>query len=678
MNSPLIPPYNTPQDTVPFGQFSEADFEPAVDSAIEMAKARIAAIEKTDNPSFENTIEALEFSTLELNRVAEVFFNLNSAETNDEIQSIARQISPKLSAFGNDVLLNAGLFEKVDMVYSQKNTLDLTHEQNRLLEKTWKSFVRNGARLNDEQKTQLREIDQKLSTLGLQFGEHVLADTHAFSLHITKQNELSGLPDSAVEAAAEAAQERELEGWVFTLDYPSYMAFMTYTESSERRKELWTAFALRGNNDNDNNNVEVIREISKLRAQRAQLLGFNSHAQFVLTERMAESPETVINFLDELKSKGLDAAKSDVREVAEYAKKIDGIEELQRWDFGYYSEKLKKEKYSIDDEALKPYFVLDNVLEGAFTVAQKLYGIRFVERTDIPLYHEDVRTFEVQNEDGSLLSIFYADFHPRKGKRNGAWMTSYKSEYILNGMENRPHVSIVCNFSKPTKTKPALLTFQEVTTLFHEFGHALHGMLAEGHYPGLTGTNVYWDFVELPSQIMENWCYEPEALALFAKHYETGEIIPTEMVQKLRESATFLEGYATVRQLSFGTIDMAWHNRTEAVEGDIEAFEKAAISDLDLFPPFPGTITSTAFSHIFQGGYSAGYYSYKWAEVLDADAFESFLEEGLFNVETAKRFRKLLSSGGTVRPMDLFVEFKGREPHPEALLRRAGLLPQAS
>ncbi|NVK29149.1 MAG: M3 family metallopeptidase [Flavobacteriia bacterium] len=672
--NPLLPPYNTPDETVPFDKISNADFLPAIETGINLARERVDAIAKVENPTFENVIEALEFSSLELNRAAEVFFNLNSAETNDEIQKAAREISPKLTAFGNDVLLNADLFEKVDAVYQQRDKLNLTGEQDRLLEKTWKSFTRNGAGLPDEKKEELRKLDEQLSTLGLQFGENVLADTHAFTMHITEEADLAGLPDSVVDMAEEEAKERELEGWVFTLDYPSYMGFMTYADNRELRQKMWSAFSKRGFNENDNNNTAIVQKIAELRAQRAKLLGFKTHAEFVLAERMAEKPSTVISFLENLKEKALPAAKADVAEVANYAEEKDGISPLQRWDFGYYSEKLKKEKFDIDDEALKPYFPLQQVLYGAFTVAQKLYGISFHERNDIPKYHEEVRTFEVKNSDGSLLAMFYADFHPRKGKRNGAWMTSYRSQYKLEGKEYRPHISIVCNFSRPTKSKPALLTFQEVTTLFHEFGHALHGMLAEGTYPGLTGTSVYWDFVELPSQIMENWCYEPEALALFAKHYETGEVIPQEMVNKLRNSATYLEGYATVRQLSFGFLDMAWHNSEGNFTSDVEAFEKVVFQEMEVFPETTGSAMSTAFSHIFQGGYSAGYYSYKWAEVLDADAFESFLEEGLFNPETAKRFRKLLSSGGTVHPMDLFVEFKGKEPNPEALLRRAGLI----
>lgn len=674
MASTILPPYRTPFDCVPFDQITNDQFEPAIDESIALENERLHQISIEENPTFENVIEALEFASLELNRVAEIFFNLNSAETNDEIQKLARSISPKLSRFSNDVILNPALFEKVNLVYEGRDQLNLSPEQDRLLEKTWKSFTRNGAGLEAQQKEELRKIDEELSTLGLQFGEHVLADTQDFTLHITKLEDLNGLPESAIEAAAEAAKERELQGWVFTLDYPSYMAFMTYAENRTLRKEMWTAFGMRGNNKNDNNNLEIIRRISELRAQRAQLLGFESHAQFVLAERMAENPETVVAFLNNLQEKAFEAAVNDVQEVTLFAKQLDGIDQLERWDFGYYSEKLKKERFEIDDESLKPYFSLSNVLNGAFTIAKKLYGLTFIERTDIPKYHEEVQTFEVQNENGEFQAVFYADFHPRKGKRNGAWMTSYKGEYIVNGIQHRPHISIVCNFSRATKTKPALLTFQEVTTLFHEFGHALHGILAEGYYPSLTGTSVYWDFVELPSQIMENWCYQPEALELFAKHYETGEIIPTAIVQKIRESSTFLEGYATVRQLTFGKIDMAWHHRSEAVHGDLIEFEKSVIADLELFTPTEGMITSTAFSHIFQGGYSAGYYSYKWAEVLDAEAFESFLNEGLFNQETARRFKKLLSSGGTVHPMKLYVDFKGHEPSVDALLRRAGLL----
>ncbi len=673
-NNPLLPPYNTPFESIPFDDISTEDFLPAVEKAMELAQERINVIAAVEAPTFFNVIEELEFASLELNRIAEVFFNLNSAETNDDIQKYAREISPKLTAFGNDVMLNKALFEKVDEIYQNRSALNLSTEQDRLLDKTWKSFTRNGANLNDNQKEELRGIDEELSTLGLQFGENVLADTNDFKLHLTEKNQLAGLPEYAISMAKQAASDRELEGWVITLDYPSYMAFMTYAENRELRRELWEAFSKRGFNANDHNNSEIVQKIAQLRAKRAQLLGFDTHAHFVLTERMAQTPETVIAFLNNLKEKALPAAHADVEEVAQYAQKKDRIYPLQRWDFGFYSEKLKKEKFDVDDEALKPFFPLERVLDGAFEVAHKLYGIRFIERNDIPKYHEDVRTFEVLDQDGSHLSVFYADFHPRKGKRNGAWMTSYGSQYTRAKVEHRPHISIVCNFTPPTGSTPALLTFQEVTTLFHEFGHALHGILAKGNYPGLTGTSVYWDFVELPSQIMENWCYEPEALELFAKHYKTNEIIPQDLVDKLRKSATFMEGYATVRQLSFGYLDMAWHNASGDFSADIEAFEDDIFAPFSLFPETSGTAMSTAFSHIFQGGYSSGYYSYKWAEVLDADAFESFAQEGLFNADTAARFRKLLSSGGTEHPMNLFVEFKGREPKPDALLKRAGLL----
>lgn len=672
--NPAIPPYNTPFETVPFDKIKVEDFEPAIDESIRLANGRIDAISKVDNPNFKNVIEALEFASMELNRVAEIFFNLNSAETNDAIQAKAKDISPKLTAFGNDVMLNSELFEKVDAVYQNRESENLNGEELRLLEKTWKSFTRNGAALSDDAKEKLRELDKELSTLSLQFGENVLADTHAFELHITEEQDLSGLPESVVEMGKTTAEEKDKEGWIFTLDYPSYMGFMTYADHRELRHKMWLAFSKRGYNDNECNNSEIVNKIANLRLQRANLLGFESHAAFVLAERMAESPIKVMNFLDDLREKAVPAAKKDVEEVADYAKSKDGLDELQRWDFGYYSEKLKKEKYSIDDELLKPYFPLPQVLDGAFEVANRLYQITFEERNDIPVYHEEVRTFEVKNNDGSTLAIFYADFHPRKGKRNGAWMTSYLSQHTKDGTEVRPHISIVCNFSRPSKNKPALLTFNEVTTLFHEFGHALHGMLAEGTYPSLTGTSVYWDFVELPSQIMENWCYEPEALALFAKHYETGEVIPKDKIDRIVESATFLEGYATVRQLSFGYLDMTWHHATSEISQSVSELEESVFKPLDVFPEVSGSAMSTAFSHIFQGGYSAGYYSYKWAEVLDADAFESFKEKGLFDSETAAKFRKLLSSGGRVHPMDLFVEFKGKEPNPEALLRRAGLV----
>lgn len=674
MSNPLLPPYNTPHNAVPFDRIQTSDFMPAIDRGIELAMERIHQIE-TLPASFSNTIEGLEFASLELNRVSEVFFNLNSAETNEDIQALAREISPKLTAFGNDVLLNATLFAKVNEVYESGVMDELDEESARLLEKTWKAFSRNGAGLPEDKQGELRSISEKLSTLSLQFGENVLADTHDYTLHVTDEADLEGLPENVIEMAAEEASQREMDGWVFTLDYPSYMGFMTYSTRRSLRENMWRAFARRGYNDNDKNNSTIVSEIAALRSAKAQLLGYKSHADFILEERMAENPKTVVDFLSTLKEKALPAAVADVQSVADFAQETDNITDFQRWDFAYYAEKLKKAKYDIDDEALKPYFSLEKVLQGAFTVAHKLYGISFEERTDIPTYHGDVRTFEVKNSDDSFLALFYADFHPRKGKRNGAWMTSYGSQYIHDGEEQRPHISIVCNFNKPTKTKPALLTFQEVTTLFHEFGHALHGMLAQGTYPGLTGTNVYWDFVELPSQIMENWCYEPEALALFAHHYETGEVIPADLVEKLRKSATFLEGYATARQLSFGTLDMAWHYADQlGSDESIEAFEKRVIGELDVLPSVEGVATSTAFSHIFQGGYSAGYYSYKWAEVLDADAFESFLESGLFNREVADKFKVLLSSGGRVHPMQLFVAFKGREPKPDALLRRAGLI----
>ena len=607
--------------------------------------------------------------------MSEIFFNLNSAETNEEIQKIAQEVSPLLTEYGNDILLNKDLFKRIKAVWETTDKNKLTIEQNRLLEKSYKSFTRNGALLNAEQKEELREINTKLSLLSLKFGENILAETNKYEKVLDNIEDLDGLPEYAIEAAADVAKEKGQEGkWILTLDAPSYMPFMTYSTNRVLREELAKKFGSRSFKGDDLDNQENVKEIASYRYKRAQLLGYKSHAHFVLEERMAETPEKVKSFLDDLLVHAEPAAKTDVEEVKQFAKNLDDLEELKRWDFGFYSEKLKKKKYEIDDELLKPYFKLENVIDGAFQVAEKLYGISFTERTDIPIYHDDVSTYEVRNDDGSLVSIFYADFFPRKGKRNGAWMTSYRSQKRKGGENIRPLVSIVCNFTKPTPTKPSLLTFNEVTTLFHEFGHALHGMLADSTYAGLSGTNVYWDFVELPSQIMENWCFEKECLDLFAKHYRTGEAIPEEYIQKIKDSASFQEGYMTARQLSFGLLDMAWHGGDPTGITSVGDFENEAMAPTQVLPTMKGTNMSCAFSHIFQGGYSAGYYSYKWAEVLDADAFELFKEKGLFDKETASKFRTLLSSGGTIHPMELYKAFRGREPKVEALLKRAGLV----
>jgi peptidyl-dipeptidase Dcp len=668
--------FTTKHDTAPFSKIKNEDFLPAFTEGIEKAKKEIDDIvNNPEEPTFENTIAAMSYSGEMLERVSSIFFNLHSAETNDEIQKIAQEVSPMLSEFGNDVRLNKDLFERVKAVYNKRDSLELTTEQKTLLKKKYKGFSRNGANLPEDKKNRLREIDKELSKLSLQFGENILAETHAFQLHITEEKDLSGLPEGTVEAARELAMSLEKEGWIFTLDFPSYMPFVTYADNRELRKEMAIAFGAKGFKRNEFDNQEIVLQIVKLRHERANLLGYKSHADFVLEERMAESPQKVKEFLNDLLLKAKPAAQKEFSELTAFAKETGGPEKLEKWDGAYYSEKLKQKLFNLDDEKLKPYFKLDNVLNGAFTIAGKLYGLQFNEVEDIDKYHKDVTTYEVTDENGKFVAVFYADFFPRKGKRNGAWMTSYKPQYIKNGINERPHVSIVCNFTKPTETKPSLLTFNEVTTLFHEFGHALHGMLANTTYPSLSGTSVYWDFVELPSQVMENWCYEPEALALFARHYKTGEIIPMEYIEKIRESASFMEGMATLRQLSFGLLDMGWHSENPQHINDVKTFEMEQFAPTQLYPDVSENAMSTAFSHIFQGGYSSGYYSYKWAEVLDADAFEYFKEKGIFNKEVATKFRdNILSKGGTEHPMILYKRFRGQEPKPDALLKRAGLL----
>ncbi|WP_040473623.1 M3 family metallopeptidase [Flavobacterium frigoris] len=672
----LTSKFNTKYDTAPFSKINNEDYLPAFQEGIALAKAEIDAIvANNDKPTFENTIEALDFSGYTLDRLSSIFFNLNSAETNDEIQKIAQEVSPLLSEFGNDITLNADLFSKVKAVYDQKDSLNLNPEQATLLDKKYKGFSRNGANLPEDKKNILREIDKELSKTSLKFGENVLAETQGFQLHIIDENDLSGLPEGTIEAARSLAKSQESEGWIFTLDYPSYIPFVTYADNRELRKQMAIASGAKGFQNNKFDNQENVLKIAQLRFDRAQVLGYATHAHFVLEERMAENPEKVKTFATDLLEKAKPAALREFAELSAFAKKRDGIEQLEKWDGAYYSEKLKQELFNLDDEKLKPYFQLEKVLDGAFTVAQKLYGLTFEESFEIDKYHEEVTTYEVKDIDNNLVAVFYADFFPRKGKRNGAWMTSYKSQFIKEGTNERPHISIVCNFTKATETKPSLLTFNEVTTLFHEFGHALHGMLANTTYPSLSGTSVYWDFVELPSQIMENWCYEPEALALFAYHYQTDEIIPMEFVTKIKESASFQEGMATMRQLSFGILDMGWHAQDPSSIKDIKTFELEQFADTQLYPDVAENAMSTSFSHIFQGGYSSGYYSYKWAEVLDADAFEFFQEKGIFNKEVADKFKdNILSKGGTEHPMILYKRFRGHEPSPDALLKRAGLI----
>lgn len=676
MNNPLLDKFEAPFETAPFNQIKTEHFLPAIQKSIELAKDEIKAIKASPLPTFENTIEALDRAGEKLGVIAGIFFNLNSAETNEEIQKLAREISPLLTEHSNDILLDKELFERVEQVHSQKEQLNLSPEQETLLSKTYKSFVRNGANLNEEDSQKLRKIDQELAQLSLKFGEHVLAETNRYVRFVENESEVEGLPESIKEAAAQTAEEKGKAGqWAFTLDYPSYVPALTYLKNRELRKELFIAYNTKSSKGDELDNKSVIKDILQLRYERAKLIGYQSHAHFVLEERMAKTPKEVLDFLENLLEKAKPKAKEDVSEVEAFAKKLDGIERLERWDFAYYSEMLKKEKYELDDELLRPYFQLEKVVDGVFQTAGKLYGIQFTPNKDIPVYHSDVTAYEVKDRDGNHLAVFYADFFPRAGKRNGAWMTSYKGQYQLEGKDHRPHVSIVCNFTKPTKTKPSLLTFNEVTTLFHEFGHALHGMLAKSNYSSLSGTSVYWDFVELPSQIFENWCYEKECLDLFAVHFETGEKIPKELIDRIKKAANFQQGYQTVRQISFGLLDMAYHHQDPSKIEDIASFEKHVMEKTDLLPKVPNTLMSTAFSHIFQGGYSAGYYSYKWAEVLDADAFELFLEKGVFDPETAESFAKnILSAGGTEHPSKLYQRFRGREPKPDALLKRAGLI----
>ncbi|WGK63584.1 M3 family metallopeptidase [Croceiramulus getboli] len=665
-------------DEAPFSQINNEHFKPAFEAGIAFAKAEIDSITaNTTTPTFENTIEALEYSGAQLDRISAIFFNLNSAETNESIQKIAQEVSPMLSEFANDIALNEALFERVKTVYEQRDQLNLNPEQQTLLDKKYKSFARNGANLPEEKKKRLREIDASLAKKKLQFGEHVLAETNKFEMHLTREEELDGLPESAKEAAAQAAQEKGKKGWLITLDYPSYIPFMKYAKNRELRKTLALAFGSKGFHGDELDNQELVREIAQLRHERAALLGYRSHAQFVLEERMAETPENVNRFLKDLLNKAKPAAQREFEELSAFAKAEEGIEPLEKWDGSYFSEKLKQKRYALDDELLKPYFELDKVIKGVFTIAGHLFDLQFKKVSDIPVYHPDVKTYQVLDKKDQLVALFYADFHPRPGKRGGAWMTSYKNQMRKDGVNDRPHVSIVCNFTKPTAKKPALLTFNEVTTLFHEFGHALHGMLANTTYPSLSGTNVYWDFVELPSQLMENWCYEQEALELFAHHYETGEVIPMELVKKIKAAATFQEGMQTLRQLSFGLLDMSWHGANPKGIIDVKAHEVATFANTQLYPDSPETCMSTSFSHIFQGGYSSGYYSYKWAEVLDADAFELFKEKGVLNAQLGQSFlQHILSQGGTREPMELYTEFRGRAPQPEALLRRAGLIGQ--
>lgn len=679
MNNPLLKDFNTPFQTPPFDKIKSEHFMPAIEAAIKEAKQEIEDItSQSEKPTFENTLEAMELAGEKLSSVTSILFNLNSAETNEKIQEVAREASPILSEFGNDIWQNADLFDRVKAVHDQKEQLELDNEQKMLLHKTYKSFIRNGADLNEKDKARFKEITKKLSQLSLTFGEHVLAETNEYELVISDEKDLGGLPESAIRQAANTAKSKGKAGkWVFTLQAPSFVPFMENADNRALREQLYKAYMSKANKNDERDNKAIIQEIVNLRSEKVSLLGYDSYADYVLEERMAESKDKVQAFLNDLLEQALPKAKEEVAEIKAFIKELGDDIDLQRWDWAYYSEKLKKKKYAIDDELLRPYFKLENVLDGVFQSAEKLYDIRFKEVKNIPVYHEDVTTYEVTNLSGDQIAIFYADFHPREGKRGGAWMTGYRDQYQKNGEEIRPLVSNVCNFTPSTPDNPSLLTFNEVTTLFHEFGHALHAMLANGKYGSLSGANVYWDFVELPSQIFENWCYEKECLDLFAKHYETGEKIPEEYVEKIKASSTYHEAYATVRQVSLALLDMAYFNldRKEAQNiKDVADFEEEAMAPTKLFDKVEGTLMSTQFGHIFAGGYASGYYSYKWAEVLDADAFSLFKEKGIFNKEVAQSFKNnILSKGGSEHPMELYKRFRGREPKNDALLERAGL-----
>lgn len=681
-SNPLLIPSTLPHGAFPFDRLEKVHYSPALEEAIRLAKEKLERIKaSTDTPNFENTILALETCSEEVGRVSSIFGNLLGSNSDEELQAMARDLSPRFADFSSDVLLDSKLFARVKSVWENREKLGLKGEELRLSEKAYKDFVRNGGLLNDEAKEKLRAIDQELSRLGPEFSDNVLKATNAFKMILRDRSELEGLPESMVEAAAQAAKDAgEESAWLFSLHAPSYVPFMMYSSRRELREKMWRAYNSRSFRDS-HDNESIAKKIAELRYERAKVLGYKTHAHFVLEERMAENPEKVTAFLDRLFAKARPAAERDVKDVGTLKKELTGHADLKPWDYSYFSEKLKMRLHQLDQEQLRPYFKLESVVEGVFEHARRLYGLKFKEVSGVPVYHPDVRTYEVTDEEtGRYIGLFYADFFPRESKRGGAWMSAFQEQGLQSGRIQRPHITIVCNFTKPTATKPSLLTFEEVSTLFHEFGHALHGLLSDCTYVSLAGTNVYWDFVELPSQIMENWALEKEALDLFAVHYQTGEKIPKELTDKIRAAAKFQSGYASIRQIQFGLLDMAWHGRpwdanTKKEAEDIAAFERHVVQRTSVLPPVDGTNSSCSFSHIFAGGYSAGYYSYKWAEVLDADAFELFKEKGLFNREVSMKFRDvILSQGGTRHPMELYKLFRGREPDPDALLRREGLI----
>lgn len=676
--NPFFGTYNTPHGTVPFDQIKLEHYEPAIVEGMAQQKAEIEAIiNNPEAPTFANTIEPYESSGKMLHRTTTVFANQLSANTCDELQDLANKLMPVLSEHENDICLNEQLFARIKQVYDNRGNESLNGEQQKLLEDIYIGFTRNGANLNDEQKATFRELTKQLSLLSLQFSNNLLKETNDYQLHLTNEDDLKGLPASAVEAAKEAAEEKGLEGWIFTLHSPSFSPFMMYADKRELRKELYLAYNTRCTHDNAQNNVEVVKQLVNLRMQVAQLLGYETYADYALERRMAQDQAHVYKLLNDLLDAYTPTAHQEIEEVQALARELEGDDFiLMPWDLGYYSHKLKERKFNLDNEKLRPYFELSKVKQGVFGLATRLYGISFKENKDIPVYHPDVNAYEVYDKDGTYLAVLYTDFHPREGKQGGAWMTSYKDQWIdkKTGENSRPHISLVMNFTKPTKDKPALLTHSEVNTFLHEFGHSLHGIFANTAYESLSGTNVFWDFVELPSQFMENYAVEKEFLHTFARHYKTDELLPDELVQSIIDAQNFNVAYACLRQVSFGLLDMAWYTRKEAFDGDVETYERKAWEKAQVLPQVDGTCMSVQFSHIFAGGYAAGYYSYKWAEVLDADAFAMFKEHGIFDVATATSFRKnILSKGGTEHPMALYKRFRGQEPTIDALLTRNGI-----
>ena len=676
MNNPLLDNWKTPFETPPFNEILNLHFLPAAEEAIKIASEEVKKITDNAEPaSFENTIAPLDRAGEILGRISSVLFNLNSAETSKDLQSVARDVSPLLSRFSNDITLNVKLFDRIKAVYENRNSNQLTTEQKILTENKYRNFLLGGAGLDDGQSKRFREISEEMSTLTLKFEENVLEETNSFELHLTEEAQLKGLPESLIEQAVSEAKNRNKTGWIFTLKFPSYVPFMQYSEKRELREKMFRAYSSRGFRDNEYDNKALVVRIVNLRLELARLLGFGNFAAMALGDRMADAPEKVASFLERLSEATKPAAKKDFEQVLQFAREAGHTDSLERWDWAFYSEKLKKKLHDIDDEILKPYFRLEAAEKAIFDLAGKLYGIRFVLNTDIPVYHPEVKSFEVYDGDGSFLALLYTDYHPRPGKSGGAWMTSYREQRYQENIDIRPLISIVANFSRPTETRPSLLTFNELTTFLHEFGHSLHGMLSRCHYEGLSGTNVARDFVELPSQFMENYAFEKEWLNTWAVHYISGEMIPEEIITRVKDASTFNEGYACSRQVGFSFLDMAWHSVNEPEEVDIYSFEKAALERTELFPAVEGTNMSTAFSHIFAGGYAAGYYGYKWAEVLDADAFSYFTETGIFNPLTAERFRKnILEKGGSENPRELYLKFRGKEPSIEAFLIRSGLM----